>query len=746
MPFPRLIFTGITSQLLGILVLVIFGFLMIGTFAYFDSRQINQQWHNFQAQVTTRIQLLEEINRQFGYGGVIHHFKNYVLRHHPSYPERFNQNFAKLSDAFQRYQALPDLLPEEKQWLASIISVANAYKKNLTLAENLVKAGKNAQEIDKQVKIDDTPAITAMNALDKQFNLLAQQQTEQFQTRLTQNQQKIFFTSFVILILTGTFITLFIRHITVSLKEAVEITHSIADGNLNNIIKTRAGTQDETEKLLSHFAQMQTQLRERIESEKRIANEALRIKQALDHATTHLVITDRDFKVIYLNQAARNLFKTEEKNIQRDLPHFEADRIVGSSLDKFHEKPAHQHQILARLTKSHYATITVGGLTLDHIITPIINPKGESLGVVIEFNNRTHEVAMVQEINAVIHAASQGDLQQCVIENKSGFLKDLSQGINQIITLNKEILEDTMRVFAALAKGELTQFIEKTYFGTFEQLKTDANQTVEKLTAIITAIQKTATSVSLTAEDISQGNDSLKQRTEQQASSLQETAASMEQMTSTVQQNADNAKQATQLATTARSQAEKGGEVVGAAILAITEISRSSQRITDIIGVIDDIAFQTNLLALNASVEAARAGEQGRGFAVVAQEVRNLAQRSAAAAKEIKTLIEDGVVKVEEGTRLANQSGETLKEIVIAVKKVSDIIAEIAAASQEQSSGIHQVNNAIAQMEAMTQQNAEMVEALSGASQTMTNQAQNLQQQIAFFKINRLPQSTKTNS
>jgi len=738
-PFSKLISVGITTRLLGILILVILGYVIIGVIIYLDSRQVEQRLQAFQIKITSRIQLLETIREQFGYGGMVYHLKNYLLSHKTSDLRYFNYSFTQINKTFQHYQNLPNLLPEERQRLDEIILVAHDYHKKFTTAQKLIEAGNKPEEINQVVKIDDGPAIKAMNSLDKTFGILTQQQIEKFQAWSRQDHQKILLTIFVTLILITGFIVWLIRDIEASLKEAVEITHRIAGGNLNKTIKLKPQKtkgKHETGQLLNNFAQMQTQLQERMKSEKHIANEALRIKQALEHATTHIVMTDKDFKIIYLNQAAKKLFKTAEKHIQGDLPHFNVNQMIGSSWDKFHPKPAQQRKILAQLTKSHYATITIGGLTLDHIMTPIRNPKGESLGIVIEFNNRTREISMMQEINTVIQAASQGNFQQCMIENKSGFLKELSQGINQIITLNNDIITETMRVFAALAKGELTQFIDKTYLGAFEQLKTDANKTVEKLTTIITSIQQTSAFVNLTAEDIAQGNENLKNRTEQQTASLQETAASMEQMTSTVQQNADNAKHATQLASTAKAQAEKGGEVVGAAMLTITEISHSRQKMTDIIGVIDDIAFQTNLLALNASVEAARAGEQGRDFAVVAQEVSNLAQRSAAAAKEIKSLIEDSVMKVEKGTQLANQSGETLKEIVISVKKVSDIIAEIAAASQEQSSGIHQVNNAIAQIDAMTQQNAEMVETLSNTSQTMNSQAQNLQQQIAFFKIN----------
>jgi methyl-accepting chemotaxis protein len=232
-----------------------------------------------------------------------------------------------------------------------------------------------------------------------------------------------------------------------------------------------------------------------------------------------------------------------------------------------------------------------------------------------------------------------------------------------------------------------------------------------------------------------QGNIHLSQRTEQQASSLEATAASMKEMTSTVKQNADNASQANQLASAARDQAQNGGAVVGEAVAAMSRINESSRQIADIIGVIDEIAFQTNILALNAAVEAARAGEQGRGFAVVATEVRSLAGRSAAAARQIKDLIHDSVKKVEAGSVLVGRSGETLKQIVVSVKKVSEIVAEIAAASREQSSRIDLVNTAVMQMDEMTQQNAALVEQATAASESMAEQAGELNKLMARYRV-----------
>ena len=256
-----------------------------------------------------------------------------------------------------------------------------------------------------------------------------------------------------------------------------------------------------------------------------------------------------------------------------------------------------------------------------------------------------------------------------------------------------------------------------------------------QLRTMVSQVTQSTSQVSSAAAEIAQGSADLSQRTEEQASALEETASSMEELTSTVKHSADNAGQANQLAAAARTQAEQGGQVVEQAVTAMNAINQSSRKIADIIGVIDEIAFQTNLLALNAAVEAARAGEQGRGFAVVAGEVRKLAQRSADAAKEIKSLITDSVTKVEDGGKLVDHAGQTLREIVTSVKKVSDIVAEIAAAAREQATGIEQVNKAILQMDQVTQQNAALVEETAAASQSMGDQAGELQRLMGFFKL-----------
>ena len=312
----------------------------------------------------------------------------------------------------------------------------------------------------------------------------------------------------------------------------------------------------------------------------------------------------------------------------------------------------------------------------------------------------------------------------------------LTLGIMIVLTrMITRPLDQARAVVASIAEGRLDNDIDNPYRDEFGVMLGALENMQTRLAEIVAGVRRSSESVGVGASQIASGNDELSSRTQEQAANLEETAASMEQMTSTVKQNADNAAQADQLARGVRTQASEGGAVVGRAVAAMQEINESSRKISEIVGLIDDIAFQTNLLALNASVEAARAGEQGRGFAVVASEVRNLASRSAAAAKDIKALVEDSAAKVAGGSEQVALSGKTLDAIVENVHKVGDIIAEIAAASSEQSSGIEQVNLAVSQMDSMTQQNASLVEESAAASRSLEEQALALKRQVAFFQL-----------
>ena len=421
------------------------------------------------------------------------------------------------------------------------------------------------------------------------------------------------------------------------------------------------------------------------------AVDAQRTRAALDQADSNVMIADPDGWIVYANDAARALMHEKASEIRSRLPQFDPNHVVGASFDSFHTTPAHQSAMLSHLHGSHRAELRFGTAVFRIVTTAVNDESGRRLGAVMQWDDRTAEIAAEQEVQRIVRAAHAGDLtSRITTAGKSGFFASLAQELNGILDANADLVREVKR-----AAGEVFN----------------------------------------AAQEISRGNADLSHRTGGQAASLEETAASMEQMTSTVRQTAENAAQASQLAAAARAQALQGGSVVGDAITAMQSIATASAKIGSIIGVIDEIAFQTNLLALNAAVEAARAGEQGRGFAVVANEVRALASRSALAAKEIKALIADSVTKVSQGSQLVDASGRTLGEIVTAVKKVSDIVAEIAAASGEQSTGIDQVNRAVMLMDEATQQNAALVEQAAAATESLRAQAQQLNEMMARFSM-----------
>jgi methyl-accepting chemotaxis protein len=481
-----------------------------------------------------------------------------------------------------------------------------------------------------------------------------------------------------------------------AISRMLVLSKEIASGNFENRID-RSG-EDEISGLFCGLDDMQKRLAEERERERAavererqtvIINE--RVRQGLDSVDTCVMIADEKNNIIFINKRFVQVLGAAQHDIRKSLPQFDVAKLVGTNMDAFHRSPAHQRSMVEQMKGSHVVTLDFAGHVFRLTATPVAAVDGTRLGTVVEWLDRSQEVRIEKEVSGIVAAVIDGDLSQRIaLEGKTGFFESLSKGINGL---------------------------------------------VDNVTEMVAKVQGAANEVHRGASEISTGNANLAQRTEEQASSLEETASSMEQMTSTVKQNADNAGQANQLAVAARDQADKGGAVVARAVKAMGDINTSSKKIADIIGVIDEIAFQTNLLALNAAVEAARAGEQGRGFAVVASEVRSLAGRSASAAKEIKELIQDSVRKVDEGSALVTQSGATLDQIVSAVKKVGDIVAEIAAASQEQSAGIEQVNKAVMQLDELTQQNAALVEQATAASQSMADQAQGLNEVMSRYHL-----------
>jgi methyl-accepting chemotaxis protein len=575
--------------------------------------------------------------------------------------------------------------------------------------------------------------MQVMQALEREVEAAKRDSAEVTEalSRVTMLQDSILLVS---LALTGLLGWLVLRYVLRTLRHGTDQLRRISQGYYHDQITV--DRDDEVGKLLYSLKAMQIRMGFEVSDAKRTADEVTRIKIGLDNVSTNVMIADKSRNVIYMNKAIVEMFNRARDDIRKDFPNFNPSSLMGSSVDQFHKNPAHQAQMLEHLRGVHRAQAGIGGRTFALTVSPVVNEKGEHLGSAVEWIDRTAELAVEREIQDIVGAAGRGDFtRRITLDGKDGFFKQISEGVNELMETSSVGLEEVARILSALAKGDLTQTIAGEYQGTFGQLKDDSNATVEKLAEIVSRIKDAGDAINTAAKEIASGNTDLSQRTEEQASSLEETASSMEELTSTVKQNADNARQANQLAAGASDIAVRGGQVVGQVVQTMSAISDSSKKIADIISVIDGIAFQTNILALNAAVEAARAGEQGRGFAVVATEVRNLAQRSAAAAKEIKTLIGDSVDKVLQGTEQVDKAGKTMEEIVAAVKRVTDIMAEISAASIEQSSGIEQVNTAISQMDDVTQQNAALVEEAAAAAESLEEQANTLTELMSVFRL-----------
>ena len=708
-------------------------FICSGVFAWLPINQAQQQWTAYQASVAKRQSLISEIKSQFGYGGAIHNFKNYVLRSSSKYAERFQKNDQQLVKLLAEYAALEGLQDQERNALNDIGRVAANYRDMLKKIQPMVSGGANVRDIDKMVKVDDSPALAAFETLNEFMHRLTEKHTQHLGNTIEQGKMiALGMPPLGFLILFSLFYFVIKRGLLKPIRASINQFERIAEGHYFDDIELRRG--DEIGDLFRGIKSMATKLGYDMNEARERADASQRIKTALDNVSSCVMMADNDRNIIYMNKMVAELFKNVETDIRKDIPAFDASQLLGSNIDSFHQHPQHQVHMLEKLETVHSSQLTIGGRTMRIVANPVFDDKGERLGTAMEWTDRTHEVAVEDELENIVASSLQGDLSCRVrLDGKQGFFKHLGKGINALIEQMNAVFEDVAKALARISEGNLGERINRNYAGAFGLVEDNLNNTMDKLRTTIAELRSSMDVVRTASDEISSGNTNLSARTEQQASSLQETASSMEELTSTVRNNADNAQQANQLSLNARNTAETGTEVLHRAIEAMNQINESSARIAEIIGVIDEIAFQTNLLALNASVEAARAGEQGRGFAVVATEVRNLAGRSATAAKEIKELIQDSLAKVENGSGLVNQSGKSLEEILGEIRKVGDIISEIAAASREQSAGIDQVNQAVTSMDEMTQQNAALAEQTSAAASSMADKAVQMERMMAFF-------------
>lgn len=470
--------------------------------------------------------------------------------------------------------------------------------------------------------------------------------------------------------------------------------------------------------------------------QEKVAAENARVKSALDGVTTNVMVADANLDIVYMNQSVQLMLADAESDLRKELPHFDAKNLVGQNIDQFHKNPQHQRTMLAKLESTYRTQIQVGRRIFNLIASPVYTDNNEKIGFVVEWADVTLQVETEKEVEKLVNSVAQGNLGALVsTDNKEGFFLNIANGLNDLSQTVNAFVRDVNTALQKVSEGDMRVQITDDYHGMFGEVKNALNDTTRRLNNVIGSIKTSADSIRSANHELSLGNDQLSERTEKQASNLEETAASLEELTGNVRSTADNASTANDAAEQARTKASKGEHIVSSAVKSMEEITESSNKISAIIGVIDEIAFQTNLLALNASVEAARAGEHGRGFAVVANEVRNLAQRSATSAKEIKELIDDSSARVNTGSDLVNQCGESLKDILANIDQLSSLISDMDNATNEQASGIAQVNQAVAELDDITQQNAALAEEASSASQSSVEQVDEMVERVSFFKV-----------
>ncbi|WP_102946014.1 methyl-accepting chemotaxis protein [Stenotrophomonas sp. VV52] len=507
------------------------------------------------------------------------------------------------------------------------------------------------------------------------------------------------------------------------MADTLRFAEDIAEDRLDTVLVVR-NPHDEFGRLAQRLLHMQGRLRSRIEAERAAARDNTRARQALDSAQTGLMVLEPDGSIGFLNRALCS--------------------ALGCTPEQWRGEPAHRlHPVFANVAaqlqrgKGSAHDVEQGGVRYQLVLNPILD-EGQLLGAAVEWRSRALETTVETEVAALVDAAAHGELDaRIAVHDKQGFVLTLAVSINRLLDTFQGNLAGLQVLLSGLARGDLGLRMQGDFQGVFAQMRDDANASVQQLSDIVVRIQQATGAIHGAADEIVAGNRDLAERTERQAAHLEETASSMEELTATVRQNADSALQANRLAVGAADIAVEGGSAVAQVVATMHDIAASSRRIGDITGVIDGIAFQTNILALNAAVEAARAGEQGRSFAVVAGEVRLLAQRSADAARQIKTLIEASVENVNAGTRQVDQAGATMTRIVSSVEQVTAITASISAASQQQSEGIEQVGKTLLQMDGSTQQNAAMVEEASASAQAMQRQAGQLSEAVAAFVLER---------
>ncbi|MDG6777237.1 methyl-accepting chemotaxis protein [Thiomicrorhabdus sp. zzn3] len=733
------------SLIIYFLVFILINAFGLGAFLYLQKQHIKTINHA-ENEISQKLVLYNDIVYQLGYGNYIHNFKNLILRgkadyREADYREKLQENSAKLKQAFAEYRQLTGVEPYELERLQVVEKTVTEFDQMVAKAVQLRNQGSRIGEIDRNVVVDDRPAMLAIKEWHDFLQEDAQAKKQKVISELAYQERMDLSVYFVLLILLNLIAFEFLVRrdlIKPVLQLQTQLKHfcDTRGEGISEDFQVKAKGSLEINLVTEYLNRMLCIIYHNM-------HEVEAVKAVVDQSSANIMMADEDLVITYMNPSIVTTLKKVEKEIQEMLPHFSTEKLVGQNIDIFHVHPEHQRKLLAELKETYVAKLTLGELHLEIVVNPIWGPNGKRNGFVTEWRDVTQSVKLEQMQHAVeenlkvmVEKAAKGHIgEQIDVSVLNGFIHDLGMQINfmskAIFDANNKISE----VIQQLSQGNLTQRVVGDYEASLGEMKDAINLSLDTLSQILAQVHVSINQIAQGIEQTSQDNSELSSRIQQQAASIEETAATMEEMTSSVRNNAVNAQEANALTVQASQKMAEGADIMRQTIEAMEQIRDSSSQIEQIIGLIDSIAFQTNLLALNAAVEAARAGEHGRGFAVVAGEVRNLASKSAEAAKEIKNLIERSAQQVQKGTELAESSGSSLNQISESIRHVTEIVGEIATSSNEQARGIEQLNQAVVSLDKNTQENAHLVERSAGSAEMIAEQSRELVKQIDQFKI-----------
>ncbi len=732
------------------------------TFLHFSFRDVEGIWQDYQKNVVHKQTLFKKIESEFGYNGVIHNFKSYIVRPEKQFIDNLQNNIKNIDQYSVEFKNMGSLSSNEEAMLKETTNLLNIYNNKIKTVDIMRSEGASIERIDEAVEIDNNAFSLALSNLSKDYETSAEISHHELSSVLTKSELLLIaFIAFIGILMFGLKL-LTEKRIMNPLDAVNNILLKISQGDLNVHIVSR--NKDELGTLCQNVTLMRDNLISSKEETVQSLQKADTLSSTMEGLGTNILIADMDDNLTYANkQSFKNLLELTPE-IRKTFANFDVTKLMGSSIHQFHKDPDRIRKILGALQPGHQhkAYIDIGTLKLSLNAGGVFATDGTRISTYVEWQDVTQQFKDEKQANT-LSSTMEGLGTNVLITDENDVLSYANkQSIKNLANLSADIRKTfpefdvnklmgssihqfhkdpdrIRRILTALKPGEQHRGVinigeiklSLNAGGVFDRAGKRIGSYAEwndvtHQHLVESRINETANAINTATQDISQGNLNLSERTESQAASIQETTASMQQITERVNETASNAQEVADLSNTTKDAADRGGTVVRTAITAMAEISESSKKINEIIGVIDEIAFQTNLLALNAAVEAARAGEQGRGFAVVASEVRNLAGRSAKAAKEIKELITDSVDKVEIGTAQVNETGECLDEIIMSVQQVTSMVNNITAATRDQAQGVEEVNKAVTQMDSFTQQNASLVEEAASASSALSEQAANL--------------------